>query len=829
MKVLKLPWLTHQEGHRTYEIYTVDVSVDGQRVATGGLDGKIRIWSVLNILQFAKPKVSWPEIDAQLKKPLSSMSRHTGSVTALKFSPNGKYLASGSDDKILLIWEKEKGPVQPVFGTETDLEHWNVRKRLVAHDNDIQDICWAPDSSILVTVGLDRSIIVWNGSTFEKIKRFDVHQSHVKGVVFDPANKYFATASDDRTVKIFRYHKGADLSFTIEHIITEPFQGSPLTTYFRRLTWSPDGQHLAVPNGTNGPVSTVAIISRGNWDTSVSLVGHDQPTEVACFNPRLFEHEDDELSPEDDEQKEGSNVTEARQDKQKNGDDRVDSVVATAGQDKTVVVWNTSRARPVFVAYDITTKSITDMSWTYDGEALFVTSLDSQIIVIVFEKDELGKAIPIEQNVEQLHRYGVDKDSLVFPESVKQLMLEDEARKTKKPRIASTALLESRIGTVQQPNVLTARRKEPKKDPAKVEVKQINTLTVRKKHDSLNKIVFQNGKKRVAPTLISTGYSPTKVTFEARTDIDPDFGKKKPLKESEHTLTGKISKPSLPLPRLGIHTLIMGVKDREVERFYVEEEGGGTGGGVADDDGDIINEVDESKNDHKMTLNSKTTIEKIWKEEPNVRYLDYPGVLPDADVVICEYGDIDDLHILEIRNGVERAIQFDREALFDNPTKILGYYNGQRTLEAFIPEVVVSCVGSKFCQCWALATASGSIYFYREHGQSKIPKITIGHKIIKLLSWKQYLIALTESCLFYAWDLDAMKLVYKEISAIPVLMQDVPQNNKVRVTRRILDFRMEPDSYNLTVELTDGSSYAWDNTLGCWTDCNNHYKRLSPD
>lgn len=840
MKVLKFPWLTHKEESRHYEIYTVDVSPDGKSIATGGLDGKIIIWSVDYIRKVIEakqknPKLTSNDINPEWKRPLASMNRHTGSVTCVKFSPDGKYLASGSDDRILLIWALDEEQLgQPIFGSEFDKERWTVRKRLVAHENDIQDICWAPDSSILVSVGLDRSVVVWSGSTFEKLKKLDVHQSQVKGVVFDPANKYFATASDDRTLKIFRYHKTGDDSFTIEHIISEPFKESPLTTYFRRLSWSPDGQHIAAPNATNGPVSSVAIINRGNWDTNIGLIGHDAPSEVARFSPRLYESKDQKPNGKKNDTDDIDN------NKKRNSDvleENVESIVATAGQDKILAVWSTSKMRPIFVAFDVANKSITDLAWNPTGDMLFVSSLDSSLTVITFEKNELGKAIPIEDNMKHLHRYGVDKDSLDFPESVKQLKLENTALTLKKTRLKE---LDTRFSGPQLPSPSKPKTKEPPIEnsistpiePKRLSIDStkkegsVNILIPKRKKDTkLNTTVIKNGKKRVMPTLISSAGNPSTSTYPNNNLIQKSQNSKlsissssvvdnKPLNPNKKSnpdslplgLIKKIGVSSVAIPRLGLHTLVMGVRERSRTRFFAGD-GDDENNGSDKDDANVYNKqhddtIDENNpTEFLMTLNAKLTSDKVWSDEPSTRYVESSSIVPDTDTVLRECGDMSQFHTLEIHNGVERSIQFDSEALLENPTRILGYSKGQRTIEMFIPEVVLCALGIPQYKCWCIATANGSLIIISCSGQLKTPKIQMGHKIVKLTSQDNYLIAFTERGLFFVWDINNMKIIYRNIPVLPILNNKPIQGHRVRINTNVRSCSIDKTDQSLVVDM----------------------------
>ena len=110
MRLVKPTWLVHPGEKAESSIYSVHVSPDGSRLVTGAGDGYVRIWSTEAIYNVTNAKYEKP-------RQLASMSYHSGTIHTVRFSPGGKFLASGADDRIVCIYNFEEGrPVQAGFG-----------------------------------------------------------------------------------------------------------------------------------------------------------------------------------------------------------------------------------------------------------------------------------------------------------------------------------------------------------------------------------------------------------------------------------------------------------------------------------------------------------------------------------------------------------------------------------------------------------------------------------------------------------------------------------------------------------------------------------------
>jgi WD40 repeat protein len=126
------------------------------------------------------------------------------SVYSLAFSPDGRTLASG-------MWtsgsfkegDKPDAPV-PLWETATGKE----RGRLEGHSGYVSSVAFSADGRLLAAGGMDRTVRVWAVGTEKQVARLVGHRAAVTGVAFIPAGRAVVSGSWDTTALIWTLPPG---------------------------------------------------------------------------------------------------------------------------------------------------------------------------------------------------------------------------------------------------------------------------------------------------------------------------------------------------------------------------------------------------------------------------------------------------------------------------------------------------------------------------------------------------------------------------------------------------------------------------------------------
>nr|CDP28462.1 Putative Histone transcription regulator Hir1 [Podospora anserina S mat+] len=785
MYIIKPSWLRHTGEQKDFEVYSCHVSQDGKRLATAGGDGHVRIWSTDSIYNGHVEGYSAP-------RQLCHMSHHLGTIHSVRFSPNNRYLASGADDRVICIYQLDSNPPShaTTFGTNEPppIENWKTHKRLVGHDSDVQDLAWSYDNSILVSVGLDSKVVVWSGHTFEKLKTLAVHQSHVKGITFDPANKFFATAGDDRTIKIFRFTPPApnatahDMvnNFVLETTISAPFKSSPLTTYFRRCSWSPDGNHIAAANAVNGPVSSVAIIERSRWDSQINLIGHEGPTEACMFSPRLFHTQNPA-----EKGASGSLVT----------------VIASAGQDKTLSIWNTNTSRPVVIVQDVASKSISDLAWAPDGQTLFACSLDGNIVVVQFEVGELGWVATAEENDKALEKYGVARKGMGTAEDVDGLHLENHSKagelRGAESRMGAlmgdlpaAAAAASKSDTAATTNGTKSTKNGEAKNGDAVKNGETNGTSepksgketpaaesADKAAERINELksrvqVTKDGRKRVAPLLVSS--SGTGLLSLPQSQLVGAKSKTAIQSETSQTVID-LSKPSHGLPKGGIAALLLGTKRKAVVLDGEEEDEPNKR--LATGPVPIMADTVDGLEPATLTSPAQGLVPtpeflRSAVVSPSVSFSQVRLAVPKIRshiVRALEKG------VLQGESTLEEASKIPENTILEaknparprEPSHITATKRGALLWQDYLPRAIILLTGNK--HFWAAACEDGTLHTWTPAGRRLLNGIILESQPIILESRDHWLLCVTSVGMCHVFNIKTMSAAHPPVSLAPIL------------------------------------------------------------
>lgn len=121
---------------------------------------------------------------------------HTNSVFALRYSPDGRFLLSGSRDARLKAWEPSGD--------------YKLAQEVVAHMYAINSLSFSPDGKHFVTCSLDKSIKLWDADQLKLLKVIDKarhagHGTSVNKLLWTAFDGQVVSASDDRTISIWKF------------------------------------------------------------------------------------------------------------------------------------------------------------------------------------------------------------------------------------------------------------------------------------------------------------------------------------------------------------------------------------------------------------------------------------------------------------------------------------------------------------------------------------------------------------------------------------------------------------------------------------------------
>lgn len=275
----------------TGAVTSICMSPDGKILATAGIDDRVKIWNF-----YGQKVAEWKALQQ--------------SVNMVSFSPDGKFLATAGSDSTVKFWNLSGKNISQLKGIE----------------GSVNSISFSRKEKLFAAAGIDSSAAIWNLSKQSKLISSSVklpgHNGLVRSVNFSPSGDFLTTLDGKSTVRVW------DLSGQLEKTLPVQVIG---------ISFSPAQQQYRFATVTlNGKV--------GLWNLSAKELVSE--FETLHLDAKLIS-----FSPDGER-------------------------LATVGIDKTVRLWNLA-GRPV--AQFTFEENVVSVGWSGDGKQIAVAGSNGTV------------------------------------------------------------------------------------------------------------------------------------------------------------------------------------------------------------------------------------------------------------------------------------------------------------------------------------------------------------------------------------------------------------------------------------------------------------------
>jgi WD40 repeat protein/serine/threonine protein kinase len=225
-------------GHKDH-VVSVAFSPDGRFIATGSKDKSVRIWEVAT-------GEEWRQLREAAKNWVGAMP--------VAYSPDGRFLVSGNSEKLVKLWE-----------VATSRELWSVDPNA----GELAGVAVSPDGRIIAAGGGARTVVLVSAADGRLIRTLEGMESKIRDIAFSADGRLVVAGGEDRVVRVWDVATGHS---------TNSFKDR--TGWWRATAMTRDGKLIVAASDKELRIFEVAT-----GQLVRVLKGHDSNIRSVAFTP----------------------------------------------------------------------------------------------------------------------------------------------------------------------------------------------------------------------------------------------------------------------------------------------------------------------------------------------------------------------------------------------------------------------------------------------------------------------------------------------------------------------------------------------------------------